>query len=82
MSVINGILLQLWLPFSVFFYSLMVYDTSRRGYDYYSGNYEEYHNWWESYLMSTYWIGWALLLISIPVMKRFYKYMWALPKSK
>ncbi|MFT6499960.1 MAG: hypothetical protein ACJASQ_000067 [Crocinitomicaceae bacterium] len=82
MSVINGILLQLWLPFSVFFYSLMVYDTSRRGYDYYSDNYEEFHNWWESYLMSTYWIGWALLLISIPVMKRFYKYMWALPKSK
>ena len=40
MSVINGILLQLWLPFSVFFYSLMVYDTSQSGYDYYSDNYE------------------------------------------
>jgi hypothetical protein len=82
MGVINGILLQLWLPFSVLFYSLMVYETSRRRYDYYSDNYEEFHNWWESYFMNTYWIGWALLLISIPVMKRFYKYMWALPKSK
>ena len=71
MSVINGMLLQLWAPFSVFMYSVMVYDSKFKYYDYNSEDYEAFTQLWESYLLSTYWIGWGILLISIPAMKRF-----------
>ena len=84
MSVINGILLQLWSPFSIFVYSFIFMRLNRRRYYYdsYYYGYTESDRFWDNYLESTYWIAWAVALISIPLMKRFYKRMWATPKNK
>ncbi len=71
MGVICGMLLQLWTPFSVFIYSVMIIEVN---------NYYWYN--WEDFLENTYWIGWGVMLLSIVIMKPYYKRMWALPKRK
>jgi len=82
MSVINGMLLQLWTPFSVFVYSALLIEINRHSYDYYDEFYYDYWDYWNEFLVNTYWIGWGVLIISIVIMKPFYKRMWALPKGK
>ena len=88
MSVINGMLIQLWTPFSIFIYSILTFEILRNSYyyDYYDGyGYGGYYSYWDyygTYLENTYWIGWGVALVSIALMKQFYKRMWALPKRK
>lgn len=81
MSVINGVLLQGWAPFSVFVYSALLIQINRHNY-YYNDAYYDYWEYWESYLENTYWLGWGVAILSIALMKPFYKRMWALPKGK
>ena len=76
-GIVCAMLAQIWAPFMIFVYSMFYISMYRYRYDYYYG-----WNYWADYIENTYWLGWGMAIVSIIILKPFYKKMWAMPRAK